>query len=128
MFSLAFTIYLLVSGVVAFFYGFLLDTDPYAFVYILPFIAVIGVLSIFSLAKIDYTEENAERPRISLLGSVKESTKNMEQQFEAVLNPESRRRSCVYGYDGISSKINVHGEVLEVNQPGSIARKMSDDR
>jgi len=77
LFSFALSIYVLVSLIVTFVYGVLLDLDPYAFTYILPVIAVIGVLSIFSLAKIDYFKEDTKLPSRSLLGSVKESTKNM---------------------------------------------------
>jgi hypothetical protein len=53
---------------------------------------------------------------------IENQLKNMEQQFEAVLNagiPEEGR--AYMGMMGFRVKINVHGEVLEVNQPGSAA-------
>jgi hypothetical protein len=45
--------------------------------------------------------------------------KNIEQQFEAMLNtgiPEEAR--AYLGMMGFRIRINIHGEVLEVNQPG----------
>ena len=53
---------------------------------------------------------------------IENQLKNLEQQFEAVLKtgiPEDGR--AYMGMMGFRVKINVHGEVLEVNQPGSIA-------
>jgi hypothetical protein len=53
---------------------------------------------------------------------IENQLKNMEQQFEAVLKagiPEEGR--AYMGMMGFRVKINVHGEVLEVNQPGTTA-------
>jgi len=53
---------------------------------------------------------------------IENQLKNMEQQFEAVLKtgiPEEGR--AYMGMMGFRVKINVHGEVLEVNQPGTIS-------
>ena len=53
---------------------------------------------------------------------IENQLKNMDQQFEAVLKtgiPEEGR--AYMGMMGFRVKINVHGEVLEVNQPGTIA-------
>jgi hypothetical protein len=53
---------------------------------------------------------------------IENQLKNMEQQFEAVLKtgiPEEGR--AYMGMMGLRIKINVHGEVLEVNQPGTAA-------
>ncbi len=53
---------------------------------------------------------------------IENQLKNMEQQFDAVLQagiPEEGR--AYMGMMGFRVKINVHGEVLEVNQPGTIA-------
>ncbi len=53
---------------------------------------------------------------------IENQLKNMEQQFDAVLKagiPEEGR--AYMGMMGFRIKINVHGEVLEVNQPGTIA-------
>jgi hypothetical protein len=51
---------------------------------------------------------------------IENQLKNMEQQFEAVLKagiPEEGR--AYMGMMGFRVRINVHGEVLEVNQPGT---------
>ncbi len=53
---------------------------------------------------------------------IENQLKNMDQQFEAVLKtgiPEEGR--AYMGMMGFRIKINVHGEVLEVNQPGTAA-------
>jgi hypothetical protein len=53
---------------------------------------------------------------------IENQLKNLDQQFEAVLKtgiPEEGR--AYMGMMGFRVKINVHGEVLEVNQPGTIA-------
>ncbi len=53
---------------------------------------------------------------------IENQLKNMEKQFDAVLQagiPEEGR--AYMGMMGFRVKINMHGEVLEVNQPGTIA-------
>ncbi len=53
---------------------------------------------------------------------IENQLKNMEQQFDAVLKagiPEEGR--AYMGLMGFRVKINVHGEVIEVNQPGTTA-------
>lgn len=53
---------------------------------------------------------------------IEKQLKNIEQQFEAVLKtgiPEEGR--AYMGMMGFRVRINVHGEVLEVNQPGMVA-------
>jgi len=53
---------------------------------------------------------------------IENQLKNIEQQLEAVLKtgiPEEGR--AYMGMMGFRVKINVHGEVLEVNQPGTAA-------
>lgn len=53
---------------------------------------------------------------------IENQLKNLEQQFEAVLKsgiPEEGR--AYMGMMGFRIRINVHGEVLEVTQPGTAA-------
>lgn len=53
---------------------------------------------------------------------IENQLKNIDQQFETVLQigiPEEGR--AYMGMMGFRVRINVHGEVLEVNQPGIIA-------
>jgi hypothetical protein len=53
---------------------------------------------------------------------IENQLKNLEQQFESVLKtgiPEEGR--AYMGMMGFRIRINVHGEVLEVKQPGTVA-------
>jgi hypothetical protein len=53
---------------------------------------------------------------------IENQLKNLDQQFDAVLKsgiPEEGR--AYMGMMGFRIRINVHGEVIEVNQPGTIA-------
>jgi hypothetical protein len=53
---------------------------------------------------------------------IENQLKNMDQQFEGVLKTGIPEEGRVYmGMMGFRVKINVHGDVLEVNQPGTIA-------
>jgi hypothetical protein len=53
---------------------------------------------------------------------IENQLKNMDQQFEAVLKSGIPEEGRTYmGMMGFRIKINVHGEVLEVKQPGTIA-------
>lgn len=53
---------------------------------------------------------------------IENQLKNMDQQYEAVLKAGIPDEGRAYmGMMGFRVKINVHGEVLEVNQPGTIA-------
>ena len=53
---------------------------------------------------------------------IENQLKNMDQQFEAVLKTGIPEEGRTYmGMMGFRVKINVHGEVLEVTQPGTIA-------
>ena len=42
-----------------FFFGFILDIDPFAFKYIYPVVAILGIISIYMLSSIDYNPDNA---------------------------------------------------------------------
>lgn len=60
------------------FYGIMLDIDNYAFTYILPLAAILGVISIFTLSKIEYNDENNHETNNGFTKSVKESIKTMK--------------------------------------------------
>ena len=58
-------------------YGIMLDADNYAFVYVFPFIAFLGIMSLFILANIDYSKV-VQHPRAKTLKeSIKASIKTM---------------------------------------------------
>ena len=60
-----------------YFYGTLLDTDFYAFTYVYPFIAFLGILSVVLLSLIDLKEPSGPVIRSAFMESVKGSMRNM---------------------------------------------------
>ncbi|MEA3446105.1 MAG: MFS transporter [Bacteroidota bacterium] len=62
-----------------FLFGLLLDFDNYAFRYVYPFIAVLGIASIFLLSKINYQSPEAAIPRQSIWESAKSSAVRLWQ-------------------------------------------------
>ncbi|MCF6170049.1 MAG: MFS transporter [Bacteroidales bacterium] len=78
LYSYATTLNKIIMLVVTFAYGYLLDFDNFAFTRIIPLVAVLGVLSVFILSKINYPAENKPLPSKSILRSVKDSTKEMK--------------------------------------------------
>ncbi|MCF8235329.1 MAG: MFS transporter [Bacteroidales bacterium] len=62
--------------VTTFLYGLLLDFDNYAYVYVFPMVAVLGVISVFLLSMIKYPKEIPE-PAKKFGRSVRDSIKNM---------------------------------------------------
>jgi len=63
--------------VATFIYGMLLDRDNFAFTYVFPFIAVLGIASLFILSRIDYSKV-VQVPKASTLGkSIKLSIQTM---------------------------------------------------
>lgn len=70
----------------------------------------------------DQTAKMLGQEDIFTRAMIENQLKNLDQQFEAVLKagiPEEGR--AYMGMLGFRVRINVHGEVLEVNQPGAIA-------
>jgi hypothetical protein len=51
----------IVMLVATFFYGWLLDVDNFAFRYVFTLVAILGVLSLFLLSKIEYSEQITKR-------------------------------------------------------------------
>jgi predicted MFS family arabinose efflux permease len=67
----------IVVMVVTFLYGLLLDFDNYAFTFVFPFVALLGVTSIYLLSKINYTPPERLDIKKTFLQSVAKSIKNM---------------------------------------------------
>jgi len=65
--------------VTTFVYGWMLDNDPFVFVFVFPFIAGLGILSLLVLSRIPYHEVITVRPRNSLLGGMKDSILEMKR-------------------------------------------------
>jgi len=65
--------------VVTFLYGILLDQNNFAFVYVFPVIAILGVISVFMLSKINYIPPAPISVKGTIMQSVKHSIKNMHR-------------------------------------------------
>ena len=76
LYSYATSVNKIVMLIATFLYGLLLDFDHHAYRYIFPFVAVLGVISVFLLSLIHFEEEVTERVR-SFSDSVKRSAKTM---------------------------------------------------
>ncbi len=67
----------IVVMIVTFLYGLLLDFDNYAFTGVFPFVALLGVTSIYLLSQISYTPPKVVDIKKTFLQSVAKSVKNM---------------------------------------------------
>lgn len=63
--------------VVTFVYGYLLDYDNFFFVYVLPVVGLLGIVSVFILSDIPPSANEEKFSNISIFSSVKRSTKEM---------------------------------------------------
>jgi len=62
-----------------FLFGILLDKVPHAYTFVYPFLAVLGISSIFILTKIDYNPPVNEKKRNGIFKSLKEIQRNLRQ-------------------------------------------------
>ncbi len=77
LYSVSTSLNKIVMLVVTFSYGLLLDNDPYAFTYVFPVVAVLGILSIFIFSRIPYRlPDNMGEPE-PFMKSVSSSMKRM---------------------------------------------------
>lgn len=80
LYSYATSLNKVIMLIITFVYGYLLDIDNYSFVYIVPFIGILGVLSGFILASIvnvDHGPITIERPKKTIFQSVRDSINEM---------------------------------------------------
>lgn len=77
LYSTATSVNKIVMLVVTFAYGYLLDWNPYAYTYVFPFVAIVGISSIHLLSKIPYKAEIKIHIRESFFKAIKTSWKNM---------------------------------------------------
>ncbi len=54
-------------------FGILLDYNKYIFTYIYPFVAILSILSIYFLSKIDYEAVNYDETKVGFIASIKQS-------------------------------------------------------
>lgn len=79
LYSYATSINKIVMLIVTFIYGYLLDLDNFIFVFVLPVVGIIGIVSGFVLASIPYPDEAHTGFKKSLFKSVKDSVLEMWQ-------------------------------------------------
>jgi len=77
LFSYASTVNKIMMMIATFLFGLLLDYNNYAFTYIYPLVAVLGISSIYILTKIDYRVVDSEIHRRSFFIAIGNSIKNM---------------------------------------------------
>ncbi len=77
LYSYATTLNKIVMMVTTFFYGWLLDVDNYAFVYVLPVSALLGISSVFLLSLIPYEVKPVQVQINGLWHSIKDSALGM---------------------------------------------------
>ncbi len=82
LYSYATTLRSIVMMVTTFLYGWVLDLNNFAFVYIFPVAALLGVVSIFLLAAIPYNEKTYDTPSQSLWQGIRQSIKEMTGVLE----------------------------------------------
>jgi len=79
LYSYATSLNKIIMLVVTFLYGYLLDFDNFAFIYVLPAIGMLGVLSVGVLSKISYPDQEYSIIRQTIFQSVKQSIKEMKR-------------------------------------------------
>jgi len=95
----------IVMLVVTFAYGYILDFNNFAFIYIIPFAGLLGIISVFVLSLIRYQEENDVIIRHSISESVKASIKQMYTILKT--NKPYRHFEMGFMYYGFSFMISV---------------------
>ncbi|MBE0639871.1 MAG: MFS transporter [Bacteroidales bacterium] len=77
LYSIVTSVNKIVLLVITFLYGLLLDYDNYAFAWVLPVAAILGIFSIFLLSKINYTPPEVILVKENIRKSVMRSVSNM---------------------------------------------------
>ena len=78
LYSYATSINKIVMLLVTFVYGYMLDFNNFSFVYIIPLIGVLGVISVFILSNIKYPENEPADYHLSIYQSIKRSILEMK--------------------------------------------------
>ncbi len=78
LYSVSTTANKIVMLLVTFLYGWLLDMDNYAFVYVFPFTGMLGIISIFFLSGIQIKQEITLAPKEKFWVSIRTSMKRMQ--------------------------------------------------
>ncbi len=105
LYSYSTSINKIVMLVVTFAYGYLLDYNNFAFVYILPIAAILATISVFVLSMISYPDENISIIKKPLLQSVRSSILEMKHILSN--NKPYRHFEIGFMYYGFSFMISV---------------------
>lgn len=84
----------IVMLVATFLYGIILDKDNYAFTDVFPVVAILGMVSVFLLSKIQLTQQPSIKPRPHFIESIIESVKTMKN----ILSENRAYRHFEYGF------------------------------
>lgn len=84
----------IVMLIATFTYGILLDKDNYAFTYVFPIVAVLGIISVFLLSKIKLTNLPSLKPKPNFFESIRESIRTMKN----ILKHNIPYRHFEYGF------------------------------
>ena len=77
LYSYSTSINKIVMLIITFVYGYILDYNNFAFIYIIPLIAIFATISVFILSTITYPEEEIQIQKQSVIESVKASISEM---------------------------------------------------
>ena len=77
LYSYSTSINKIVMLIVTFAYGYILDYNNFAFIYIIPVVAIFATISVFVLSTIQYPEEEIQIQKKSILKSVRASVNEM---------------------------------------------------
>jgi len=105
LYSYATTVNKVIMLVVTFAYGYLLDFDNFAFTRVIPLIAILGVISVFVLSKINYPTNTTSVPSKTLWTSVKASV--LEMKHIITTNVPYRHFELGFMLYGLSFMISV---------------------
>jgi predicted MFS family arabinose efflux permease len=67
----------IVMLVATFLYGLLLDKNPHAYTYVFPFVALLGIISVHLLSKINYQSISTKIKQVTFMNSIKNSIRTM---------------------------------------------------
>jgi len=77
LYSYATSVNKIVMMIATFIYGLLLDQDAYAYTYIFPAIALLGIGSVFLLSEIGYQPQTVQKFKLGFLQSIRKSVNTM---------------------------------------------------
>ena len=105
LYSYSTSINKIVMLVVTFGYGYLLDYNNFAFVYVIPAAAILGAISVFILSLINYPSDDSVPIKNSIISSIKLSVKEMYHIIKS--NKPYRHFEIGFMFYGFSFMISI---------------------